>query len=459
MKTDNQHNKGLRFFFSTTLWELDPDAFRGTRRHAVKYLQVMALVCRDFLADQCLLHASALAFTTILSLVPFLALTFAVLKGFGVQNKVEPFILQEVAAGSEEIVSRIITYINNTNMTSLGAVGLLALLVTVVTLLGNIEEAFNIIWGVKETRSLYRKFSDYLSVMVSAPLLMLAALSFSTTLQSKTLVQWVVTNTYLGDAFIYGIRFVQHLSVWAALVFLFIFIPNTKVQFKSALLGGILAGSLWQLVQWGYLHFQVGVAKYNAIYGTMAVLPIFMVWIYTSWLVVLFGVEVVCAHQNIRTFRREHRCTYSHGLQELLALAILQNITSAFHFGRPPLTIESLAENLDIPVRISRELLYMLQEAGYLIATAGEIPAYQPARDIESIAVIDVLKSLKNSGGVYKITRITGAEELLMGILAKADAGAAAALSGMTLKDLIDVTPHAQNSDLSPLPSQPTPGM
>jgi membrane protein len=439
----NSHKTGTKTFFTTTLWEIDPENYRGAKRSVVKYLQITALVIRDFRSDQCLLHASALSFTTILSIVPFFALAFAVLKGLGVQNKLEPFILAQVSAGSDEIVDRIITYINNTNMTSLGAIGLLALVVTVITLLGNIEEAFNIIWGVKETRSLHRKFSDYLSVLLTAPLLMLAAMSLSTSLQSQTLVQWVIANTYLGDMFLYGIRFVQHLSVWAALVFLYIFIPNTKVRFKSALIGGIVASTLWQAVQWGYIHFQVGAAKYNAIYGTLAVLPIFMVWIYTSWLIVLFGMELVCAHQNIRTFRRELRISVSYGLKELFALAILQSIVGAFHTGRPPLTVEALAEELDIPARIIRELVDMLAGGGYLVETAGEIAAYQPARDIDDVSVKEVLDTLKKFGGTYKISKTTRGEELLRGILAKADAGTAAALSGMTLKDLIGRAPDA----------------
>lgn len=447
MKPEKAHRNGITVFFSTTLWELDPDAYRGAKRYAIKYLQIMALVVRDFWDDQCLLHASALSFTTLLSIVPFFALTFAVLKGFGVQNRLEPFILEQVAAGSEEVVDRIITYISNTNMTSMGAIGLLALVVTAITLLANIEEAFNIIWGVRETRSLYRKFSDYLSVLMSAPLLMLAAMSVATTLESQTFVQWIIANTYLGDMLLYGIRFLQHLSVWAALTFLYIFIPNTRVRFRSALLGGILAGTLWQVAQWGYIHFQVGVARYNAVYGTVAVLPIFMVWIFTSWLIVLLGVELVCAHQNIRTFRRELRISVSYGLKELLALALLQSIAGAFYTGRPPLTVEALAEKLDIPVRIGRELLDILLEAGYLAETAGETPAYQPARDIERIPVKEVLDTLKNFGGAYNISRITRGEELLMGVLAKADAGAAAALAGITLKELIDGTEQGDSDN------------
>jgi membrane protein len=441
MKRGRSLIKETTTFFATGLWELNPDAYRGIRRHAVKYLQITVLVFKDFRADQCLIRASALAFTTILSLVPFFALAFAVLKGFGVQNKVEPFILDQVAAGSQEIVDRIVTYINNTNMTSLGAIGLLALIITVIALLGNIEEAFNLIWGVRETRSLYRKFSDYLSVLVSAPLLMLAAMSFTATLQSRTFVQWVTTNTYLGDELLLVIRLLQHASVWAALVFLYVFIPNTKVRFKSALIGGILAGTLWQCVQWVYIHFQVGVAKYNAIYGTLAGLPIFMVWIYTSWLIVLFGMELVCAHQNIRNFRREFRLSINHGLKELFVLAILQAVAEAFHFGTPPLSVEELAEKLDIPVRICRELLELLTDSGYLVKTAGEAPYYQPAYELENITIKDVLDTLKNFGGDCKIGIMSSGEKVSQEILARIDASSSAALSGMTLKDLVGTPP------------------
>ena len=450
MSTETSEHRGIGYFFSTRLWELDHHDYRGVKRYLIKYLQIMTLVVRDFWADQCLLQASALAFTTILSLVPFLALAFAILKGLGVQNKLEPFILEEVSAGSEEVVENIITYINNTNMTSVGAIGLLFLLVTVITLMGNIEESFNVIWGVKETRSLYRKFSDYLSVLMSAPLLMIAAMSLSTSLQSKTLVQWIITNTYLGDVFLYAARFAQQFAVWAALVFLYVFLPNTKVHFKSALFGGVLAGTMWQVVQWGYIHFQVGVSKYNAIYGTLAVLPIFLVWIYTSWVIVLFGVEVVYAHQNIRTFRRELRVSVSHSLRELIALAILQHLASAFHLGKPAWTLEALAEELDVPVRLVRELLDVLHQSGYVVKTAEEHDGYQPGRDVRQILVKDVLNSLRTFGGEYKITRINRVEEMLVRVLAKVDACSAATLAGMTLMDLVDMVDEQSRKEEDP---------
>jgi membrane protein len=434
-------------FFSTTLWNLEPEMFTGVKRHAVKYLQVLALVIRDFRDDQCLLRASALTFTTILSIVPFFALTFAVLKGFGVHNRIEPLILDQVAAGSQATVDRIITYINNTNMTSMGAIGLVTLIITVITLLGNIEEAFNVIWGVQETRSIYRKFSDYLSVVITAPLLLLAAVSITTTLQSQALVKWLVETSYLGNLILLLFRLAPYLIIWLALVFLYIFIPNTRVRFKSALIGGVLAGTIWQLAQWGYIHFQVGVARYNAIYGTLALLPIFMVWIYTSWLIVLLGVEVVYAHQNIRTFRREIRNpSFSHSQKELLCLAILQDIAAAFHFERTPWTPEQLAEDLNIPVRVVGEILSILVETGYITATADESPNYIPARELDRITITDVLKNLKNHGDECRITRVTDGEKRLQEILARLDACTVAAMEGMTLKDLIAGPPCAENS-------------
>ena len=396
------------------------------------------MVFKNFWDDQCMLRASALSFTTILSFVPFFALAFAVLKGFGVHNKVEPLILQQLAGGYQEIVERIITYINNTNMTSVGAIGLVFLLITVIMLLGSIEEAFNVIWSVRETRSFYRKFSDYLSVVVSAPLLLLAATSITTTLRSQGLVQWLFDMHYIGDVLLFLFTLLPYVSVWIALVFLYTFIPNTKVRLKSAIIGGVLAGTLWQLVQWGYLTFQFGVAKYNAIYGTLALLPIFMFWIYTSWLIVLLGVEIVCTHQNIRTFRRElHSPMLSHGLKELMALAILHAITESFYIGSRGWTIEQLAEKLSVPVRLVRELLAILTDAGYLAPTAGERLMYLPAREPATILVKDVLTTLRDRGENLSLLQIAIEEKRLQEILARLEQATADVLDGMTLADLI----------------------
>jgi len=427
----NQLEKALR--------QTDPADYEGLRQNGVRYLQLILLAIRNFLNDQCMLRASALAFTTILSLVPFLALTFSVLKGFGVQHRVEPLVMEQLSGGSQEVASKIIAYIDNTSMGSLGAFGLLALIIAVLTLLGNIEEALNAIWGVDETRSLRRKFSDYFSVVIVAPLLLFIAVSMTSFLESQSVLKWLVENSYAGEFLLSTLHLVPYMITWIALTFLYIFSPNTTVRILPAILGGVLAGTFWQMAQWGYIHFQVGVANYNAIYGTVAVLPIFMVWIYTSWLIVLFGAEIVHACQNITIFRRELRTpAINFRLRELLALAVLQDVVTAFVSGAPCWTAQRLEDELDLPARVLRELLDELVCSGLLVTTAGEPAAYQPAREPDQILMTEVLSTLRDFGGTWQPQRLTRGEEQLQKIIAEVDAAAKNALSGMTLRDLAE---------------------
>jgi membrane protein len=435
MATDE--NSGLVQMLENGIRYLDRDDYRGLRRPVARFAQIILLAIRNFWNDQGMLRASALAFTTILSLVPFLALTFAVLKGFGVQNRVEPLVMEQLSGGSQEVATRIIDYINNTNMGSLGVFGLLALVITVITLLGNIEEALNVVWGVEETRSLQRKFSDYLSVVVVGPILIFTAVSMTSFLQSQSLVKWLVDNSYVGDVLLYLLHLIPYMITWVALVALYIFIPNTVVRIRPAILGGVLAGTCWQIAQWGYIHFQVGVAKYNAIYGTLAVLPIFMIWIYTSWLIVLFGAEMVHAVQNIKIFRRELRApAINFRLRELLALAVLQDVVTAFVTGTDNWTAKRLEDELELPERVLAELLDELVAGGLLLTTTGDPPAYQPAREPDQIMLSEVLNILRDFGGSWRPQRLTGSEERLQKIIAEVDAAAAGALAGMTLRDL-----------------------
>jgi len=427
----NQLEKALR--------QTDPADYQGMRQHGARYLQLTLLATRNFLNDHCMLRSSALAFTTILSLVPFLALTFSVLKGFGVQHRVEPLVMAQLSGGSQEVASKIIDYIDNTSMGSLGAFGLLALIAAVITLLGNIEEALNAIWGVNETRSLQRKFSDYISVVIVAPILIFTAVSMTSFLESQSVLKWLVENSYAGDFLLAILHLIPYLIAWIALTFLYIFIPNTSVRILPALLGGVLAGTCWQVAQWGYIYFQVGVANYNVIYGTVAVLPIFMVWIYTSWLIVLFGAEIVHACQNIKIFRRELRTPeINFRLRELLCLAVLQDVVTAFVSGAPCWTAQRLEDELDLPARVLRELLDELVTSGLLVTTAVEPATYQPARAPDQILMTDVLSILRDFGGTWQPERLTRGEEQLQKIIAEVDAAAKNALSGMTLRDLAE---------------------
>lgn len=412
------------------IWELDPAAMGGLKGWGVKVLQFFTFALSSFLSNNALLRAAALSFTTLLSLVPLLALAFSVLKGLGAQNKLAPLVLNQVAAGSEVVVNRVITYIDNTNMGSVGAIGLAALLYTSINMLATVEEAFNAVWGVTETRSFYRKFSDYLSVLVSAPLLMLAATSITTTLQSKRLIAWLLDYTYLGDIFVFLLSLTPYLIVWAALFLLYVFVPNTRVRYPSALLGAVLAGTLWQIAQWGYIHFQVGAGNYNAIYGTLAALPILMVWIYLSWIIVLFGMEVVAVHQNLRTFRRDIRGgAVCHSVREQVALGVLHHVARAFHRGEPGWGEQHLALKLRMPLRVVRESLHQLVESGLLLRAGG---VFLPTRELDQITLAQVLLALKRYGPDCGEADDEGVRE----ILGRAESALETALQGMTLKDL-----------------------
>jgi membrane protein len=424
---------GKSGFFTKRLWELDPAAIGGFKGEALQLLQFVCFVGANFIRNDALLRATALSFTSLLSLVPLLALAFSVLKGLGAQNRLAPFILKQVAAGQEVVVNRVISYIGNTNMGSVGAIGLAALLYTSISMLGSVESAFNGVWGVTETRSYYRKFTDYVSVLVSAPLLLLAATSITTSLQSRMVINWFLERTYLGDIFLFFLSLTPYFTVWAALFLLYIFIPNTQVRAGSALIGAVFAGTLWELAQWGYIHFQVGAGNYNAIYGTLAALPILMIWIYASWIIVLFGMEVVAAHQNRRTFRRDLRSgEVSESFRELVALASLRHIAQAFHEGSPPWGEAHLAGRLRVPDRLMRETLKHLEDTGLIVHASGAGSPYYPARELEQIPLDQVLLSLRRRGPASDFP----GEEQAKSILEQAETGVSQALRGLTLKEL-----------------------
>lgn len=392
----------VKIFFSHDLWHIDPRELTRWRLILLRQVQLVTLVLRDFQSDGCLLRASALTYTTLLSIVPLLALMVSVLKGFGVQNVLEPLILKNLAVGSVEVVSNIFRYIENTHFGRLGTLGLIFLILAVLALLSNIEKSFNHIWRVKETRSLLRRFSDYFSVVLLSPLFILAAVSMSSSLQSQTLVQHLLETAVIGEVVLLLFKLLPFLAMWAAFVFLYLFMPNTRVRFVSALIGGVFGGTLWQLVQWGYVHFQVGVAKYNAIYGTMAALPIFIVWLYVSWVIVLLGLELTYALQNAKTMRQElGEEQINFASRQRLALTVLLLVGEAFYAGQPAWTRERLCSELKIPSRKASELLADLVRLGLLVAVqdeSGELTGYQPGRAPDQLPLRELVESLRTDG-------------------------------------------------------------
>jgi membrane protein len=427
--------------FQENLLHADLAKFPRSKRAFYRHLRILYSAAQGFQDNHCALHASALTYTTLLALVPLLALMFSILKGFGVQNRLEPILLEKLSAGSEEIVQQIIRYIDKTNVKALGAVGLAGLLLTAISLIGNIELALNRIWGVQRPRSLGRKFADYLSVLLTCPILFVAALGLTSSIQNVTVVQSMLDLPGMSYLALFLASLSPYLLMWIALTFIYNYLPNTNVRLVSALYGGVIAGTLWQLAQWGYIHFQVGVARYNAIYGAFAQLPIFLVWLYTGWNVVLFGAVLSFAHQNPRTEAKELSTPDAdYSFKEELGLKLLWLIGKNFDEGKEPYSAEKLAQKLAAPVNLVSELLEQHCRAGFLLPATGEPeePIYVLAKPPEKLRLDQVIEAMRHYGGDdgLKIKRVEG-EETLHKTLERIAEARRKALSRITLRDLL----------------------
>lgn len=372
----------------------EPPSGQGGRSTAVRWA---AMVARGFVADQCMLRASALAFTTALSLVPLLAVAFSISKGFGFQNS--EFIhdlLMQVAAGRSETVDAIVGYINNTNVRTLGVMGVAFLFLTVLSLLGNIEQSFNSIWGVRGARGAWRKLSDYLTVTLICPLLIIVAISATASLESSAVVQGLLSYSVASAAYLGLLKMLPYISTWLALLFAYTFIPNTRVGLRAGLAGAVAAGSLWQFVQWGYINYQASFRNYNAIYGSFAQVPLFLIWLFISWVIVLLGAELCFAVQNGGAYFREERLgRYSHDDRQRLAALALALLTDTFLHGGPRLGNEDLARRLDAPVKLVNDVLHMLREAGVVVKLEqDEGEAYGLGRPPDQVRMVDVITAL-----------------------------------------------------------------
>jgi membrane protein len=327
-------------------------------------------------------------------------------------------------------------------MAKLGTFGVIFLLMTVLTLLNSIEESFNHIWRVRETRSLPRLCADYLSITIFGPILILAAISMTTTLESQALVQHLIGMEVIGAVILFLFKFFPYLAMWAVFTGLYLFMPNTRISPRAALLGGAFGGILWQLLQWGYVNFQIGVTRNNAIYGTMAALPVFMLWIYISWVIVLLGLEVTFAIQNFRTIRQEFRGDkLSADGREAAALAILLSAAAAFIKGEKPLTIEDLSLRLNLSHRFTQQSLSFLVDCGFLNEVAqgkDALSAYQPAIDVGSLPLQEVLQRMRQDGEELKLIRMGATGRVVDELQRTLLASQTSALSGVTVRELAE---------------------
>ena len=394
-------------FLTHQLWKVRVDKMNSKQGFLVKQIRIFALAIKGFNEDKCLLKASALTYYLLFSIVPVIALAFAIAKGFGFQDKLEENILRDFSE-QKDVLTQIFTYANgmlsNAKGGIIAGVGVVLLLWSVMKLLGNIEDSFNEIWEIKKARSFIRKFTDYLSILLIAPIFIIVSGSITVLLQSK-LDTAMDTFTWLhniGPLFSLVLKLFSFLLITGLFTFLYIVLPNTKVTFKSAFRAAIAAALLFEILEWAYINFQIGVAQYNAIYGSFAALPLFLIWVQYSWFIVLFGAELAFANQHVGHYELETEIQgISLRYKKVLSLLIANKVIKNFVDGKPALTAEELAQKLDLPVRLVRTIIFEFTETGIFsgIKTASEKEfAYQPAMSENKLSVRFVLNKLEKKG-------------------------------------------------------------
>jgi membrane protein len=426
---------------SAALWRRDLDTLPFRRSALLRILRIGYVVVRDLVGGQLTLRAMSLVYTTVLSMVPLLAVSFSVLKGFGIHNRIEPALMNFLAPLGDkgaEITQRVIGFVENVNVTVLGSLGIALLFYTVVSLIRKIEHAFNLTWHIKQLRPFWQRFSDYLIVIMIGPLLVLAALGITGTLLHGELAQRILAIEPFGSLVAIAGRLLPYLLIITAFTFVYTFVPNTRVSFGSALTGGILAGILWESTGWAFASFVIASTKYTAIYSTFATLIMFMIWLYLSWLILLIGASIAFYHQHPEYVTEyTHDLRLSNRLKETASLQIACLIGRHYYAGRPGWSVEALAQHLTMPIEPVQTVLSALEQHGLLIRTLEDPPAYLPGHPPETTLLSTLLIAVRSAGETPQLNPDTLQVDAVVASLRDAmDRAQAGALAGRTWKDL-----------------------
>jgi membrane protein len=423
------------------VWNTDIDALPPLRARGVTALRVVHVVIRDVADGQLTLRAMSLVYTTLLSLVPLLAVSFSVLKAFGVHNQIEPMLLNLLAPLGDkgvEITSRIIGFVENIKAGLLGSMGLAVLIYTVVSLLQKTERAFNFIWHVTQNRAFAQRFSDYLSVILIGPVLVFSALGITASVMSTELMQKLAAVEPLGRLIEESGRLVPYALIIAAFTFIYVFMPNTKVRTRSAVIGAIVAGILWETTGWVFASFIVTSTKYTAIYSTFATLIMFMIWLYLSWLILLVGANIAFYHQHREFLVSERRdLRLSNRMKEQITLIVLAQIAQSFTSGRPGWSLEALSQRLHLPLDLIDPLLQTLVDRGMLTRTDSIPQSYVPARPLDQLELREVLEAVRSADedNLMNPSRLPY-EPMVQQVLERLEQSELQTLTGKTAKDL-----------------------
>jgi membrane protein len=410
-----------------------------------KQLRIFVLASRGYTRNRVQLRASALTYYTLLSVIPIVAIAFAIAKGFGLDQILKDLIIREFSS-QQEVLDWLLKYATSaleaTRGGPIAGVGVILLFYSVMAMLNRIESSFNHIWQIRSSRPWYRKFTDYLTIMLISPVFII--LSGSLTLFISTKLPAYMESAPILEFFkplvSFLVKFAPYFLTWIALIILYIIMPNTKVNFVPALISGIIAGTILQVLQWVYIDLQFGITKLNAIYGSFAAVPLFILWMQSNWIIILLGAELTFANQNISRYEYESEALNISNFQKrALVIMILNRIISNFSQGEKPLSAENVARSLKIPVRLARDILQDLSTVN-LVSIIHENEhkerLYQPAIDINKLTVSYVFSRLDKKGVEQIMVAKNKDYDKVMAMLEKFDRLIAKSDSNILIKDL-----------------------
>ncbi len=402
-------------------------------------LRNLYAVLRDIVSGQLTLRSMSLVYTTLLSIVPLIAFSFSVLKGLGVHKELEKrlyTILEPLGDKGVEITDQLMTLVNNVNGSVLGGIGLAFFIYTAISMVQKIEESFNYVWYVTKPRSFARRFTEYMLVLLIGPVVIVIALGMITSLQNDSIVQTLVENNVLGPVFVATSKLTPYVLVTGVFTFLYMYMPNTRVRFRSALVGGVAGGFLWATVGVVFAAFLANSAQAQAIYASFAIAITTLIWLYLNWLILLIGAQLAFYFQNpayLRIGRREPRL--SNAMRERLALNVMLIVGSAFRDPDKTINLAMLSEKLRIPSITVAPITNALENRALL--TTNEKEELLPGREMSRILLVDILDVVRVDGetGSYRDPKWSSTIETLGGDV---DAAVEKTLSGRSLSDLLD---------------------
>ncbi len=435
-----------RRFAAHDIWRIGRPGEETPHGLIIKHIRVAILLVQGLFRDDLLLRASSLTFATMLAIVPFLAIMFFIIQTFNVGGAIADLLTpvtapisrpsldaesEALAAGAsatpsaedrknEELRNQLVAFLfrgfekdrvasggqglknpvtfvleqaqRGSNPRTLTLAGLIFVLTTVFGLMMNIENSFNTIWGVGRGRSWYRIFSDYIMILLLLPFLAAGVLTVTTALEHS------IISERLGR-FGFALQGIQYALSWLIFTALYFYVPNTRVRFRYALFAAVVAGTMWCLLSLAYVKFQFGLSNYGLLYSTFAQVPVFLMWLYLSWLVLLLGAEIAFAYQNEKTFAMERLAQDApYAYREATAIWAMLEMCKRFDAGLPGLQADEAAEEWNVPLRLLNEILRQFEEGHLVVQSASKPPTYQPGRSVDKITVADVIACLRESG-------------------------------------------------------------